>query len=71
MRDYQTKANQGALPDSITAEKLGAGEANSTLTESKTAVSSSGYWAHKYNKGKILCYFGGADYQASCSRSHF
>ena len=42
MRDYQTKANQGALPDSITAEKLGAGEANSTLTESKTAVSSSG-----------------------------
>lgn len=42
MRDYQTKANQGPLPDSITAEKLGAGEANSTLTESKTAVSSSG-----------------------------
>ena len=42
MRDYQTKANQDALPDSITAEKLGAGEANSILTESKTAVSSSG-----------------------------
>jgi len=42
MRDYQTKANQGGLPDSITAEKLGAGEANSTLTESKTAVQSSG-----------------------------
>jgi len=42
MRDYQTKANQSGLPDSITAEKFGAGEANSTLTESKTAVSSSG-----------------------------
>jgi hypothetical protein len=42
MRDYQTKANQGGLPDSITAEKFGAGEANSVLTENKTAVSSSG-----------------------------
>jgi len=41
MRDYQTKANEGGIPDSITAEKLGAGEANSILTENKTAVSSS------------------------------
>lgn len=42
MRDYQTKSNQGGLPDSITSEKWGAGEANSILTENKTAVSSSG-----------------------------
>lgn len=42
MRDYQTKTNAGGLSDSITAEKLGAGEANSFLTECKTAVSSSG-----------------------------
>ena len=42
MRDYQTKSNQGGLPDSITSEKFGAGEANSVLTENKTAVSSSG-----------------------------
>lgn len=42
MRTYQTKANQGGLPDSITAEKLGAGEANSFLTELTGSVSSSG-----------------------------
>jgi len=42
MRDYQTKANQGGAPDSITSTKLGAGEANSVLTEAKTAVERSG-----------------------------
>lgn len=42
MRDYQTKANQGGAPDSITSTKLGAGEANSVLTEAKTAVKRSG-----------------------------
>ena len=42
MRDYQTKANQGGAPDSITSTKLGAGEANSVLTENKTAVERAG-----------------------------
>jgi hypothetical protein len=42
MRDYLTKANEGGIADSITATKLGAGEANSFLTELKTVVSSSG-----------------------------
>ena len=42
MRDYQTKANQGGAPDSITSTKLGAGETNSFLTEAKTAVSRAG-----------------------------
>lgn len=42
MRDYLTKANEGGIPDSITATKLGAGEANSLFVEAKTAVSSSG-----------------------------
>ena len=42
MRDYQTKANQGGAPDSITSTKLGAGEANSFLTENKTAVERAG-----------------------------
>jgi hypothetical protein len=42
MRDYQTKANAGGAPDSITSTKLGAGETNSFLTEAKTAVSRAG-----------------------------
>lgn len=42
MRDYQTKANQGGAPDSITSTKLGAGETNSFLTEAKTAVERAG-----------------------------
>ncbi len=42
MRDYQTKANQGALPDSNTATKYGAGEVNSLREESKNAVSRTG-----------------------------
>lgn len=42
MRDYQTKANQGALPDSNSTTKYGAGEVNSLRTEAKTAVSRAG-----------------------------
>lgn len=42
MRDYQTKANVGGVPDSITTTKLGAGEANSVLTENENAVERAG-----------------------------
>lgn len=42
MRNYVTKANKDSAPDSITTTKLGANEANSFLTELKTAVSTSG-----------------------------
>ena len=42
MRDYQTKQNKGALPDSITTEKFGAGEFNSIAQELENAVSRSG-----------------------------
>lgn len=42
MRDFQTKSNQGALPDSNSATKLGGGEATSLRTEAKNAVSSAG-----------------------------
>lgn len=42
MRDYQTKSNKGALPDTITATRWGAGEFNSLAGENETAVSSSG-----------------------------
>jgi hypothetical protein len=42
MRDYQTKANEGGGADTITAEKLGAGEANSYLNELENAVSKTG-----------------------------
>lgn len=42
MRDYQTKANVGALPDSNSATKLGAGEATSMREESKNAVTPAG-----------------------------
>lgn len=40
-RDYQTKANVGALPDTITATRFGAGEFNSIAVELENAVSSS------------------------------
>ena len=42
MRDYQTKSNVGGVPDSITITKLGAGEANSVLTENENAVKRAG-----------------------------
>jgi hypothetical protein len=42
MRDYQTKANAGGAPDSITSTKLGAGEVNSILTENENAVERAG-----------------------------
>lgn len=42
MRDYQVKTNEGSVPDSIAATKLGGGEITSFLTESKTAVSKTG-----------------------------
>lgn len=42
MRDYQTKANQGALPDSNSANKYGASEVNSLRSENKNAVSRAG-----------------------------
>lgn len=42
MRDFQSKANIGALPDSNSAEKYGAGEVNSLRTESKGTVSRAG-----------------------------
>lgn len=42
MRDYQTKSNLGALPDSNSPNKYGSGEATSLRTEAKTAVSRAG-----------------------------
>lgn len=42
MRDYQTKTNLGALPDSNSATKLGASEATSMRSESKNAVTPAG-----------------------------
>lgn len=41
MRDYQTKSNQGGLPDSISATRLGGGEFNSIAVELENAVTSS------------------------------
>lgn len=41
MRDYQTKSNVGALPDTITATRFGSGEFNSIATELENAVSTS------------------------------
>lgn len=40
-RDYQTKSNVGALPDTITATRFGAGEFNSIAVELENAVTSS------------------------------
>lgn len=40
-RDYQTKANLGALPDTITATRFGAGEFNSIAVELENAVTTS------------------------------
>jgi len=42
MRNYQTKSNQGALPDSITSTRFGAGEFNSVAVELEGAVTTSG-----------------------------
>lgn len=42
MRDFQTKANLGAVPDANTTTKLGGGEVTSLRTEAKTAVSRAG-----------------------------
>jgi len=42
MRDYQTKANAGGLPDTISTTRFGAGEFNSIAQENESAVSSSG-----------------------------
>lgn len=42
MRNYQTKSNQGALPDSITSTRFGAGEFNSVAAELEGAVTTSG-----------------------------
>lgn len=42
MRDYQTKVNNGAAPDSITNTKFGAGEFNSLAVENENAVSRAG-----------------------------
>ena len=42
MRDYKTKSNSGALPDSNAADKYGAGEVNSLRSEAKAAVSRAG-----------------------------
>lgn len=42
MRNYQTKSNQGGLPDSITATRFGSGEFNSIAVELENAVSTSG-----------------------------
>lgn len=39
MRDYQTKQNKGGLPDTINAERFGAGEFNSIAVENEQAVS--------------------------------
>lgn len=41
MRDYQTKSNVGALPDTITATRFGSGEFNSIAVELENAVSTS------------------------------
>lgn len=40
-RDYQTKSNVGALPDSISATRLGSGEFNSIAVELENAVTTS------------------------------
>lgn len=42
MRNYQTKANQGAVSDSIVAEKFGAGEFNSVAQELENACTRAG-----------------------------
>ena len=42
MRDYVTKANEGGVPDSLTATKLGAGEINSYLDELEASVERAG-----------------------------
>jgi hypothetical protein len=42
MRDTQTKENEGAAADTITATKLGAGELNSVTVEIQTAVTKAG-----------------------------
>lgn len=42
MRDFQTKTNVGALPDSNSGTKLGGSEVTSLRTEAKTAVSRAG-----------------------------
>ena len=42
MRDYQTKSNVGALPDSNSATKYGGGEVTSLRTEAKNMVSRAG-----------------------------
>lgn len=42
MRDYQTKQNVGAVPDSNSSTKLGASEATSMREESKNAVTPAG-----------------------------
>lgn len=42
MRNYVSKSNQGGLPDSLTATKLGAGETNSFLNELENSVTYSG-----------------------------
>ena len=42
MRDYVTKANEGGVPDSITATKLGGGEINSYLNELEASVERAG-----------------------------